>query len=113
MTFKDALKNYCGDCLVGFDWSKSLEIWNWFFVETCGEHLNSTKNFVKCFIYFSDANILPKDVKSIGISTQRATFTTWKKSTGKPFHNLITWKDLRADALVKEWNNSFSMKVSI
>ena len=70
-------------------------------------------NFVKCFIYFSDANILPKDVKSIGISTQRATFTTWKKSTGKPFHNLITWKDLRADALVKEWNNSFSMKVSI
>ena len=70
-------------------------------------------NFVKCFIYFSDANISPKDVKSIGISTQRATFTTWKKSTGKPFHNLITWKDLRADALVKEWNNSFSMKVSM
>jgi len=57
-----------------------------------------------------NANILPKDVKSIGISTQRSTFTTWKKSTGKPFHNLITWKDLRADALVKEWNNSFSMK---
>lgn len=57
-----------------------------------------------------NANISPKDVKSIGISTQRSTFTTWKKSTGKPFHNLITWKDLRADALVKEWNNSFSMK---
>jgi len=57
-----------------------------------------------------NANILPKDVKSIGISTQRATFTSWKKSTGKPFHNLITWKDLRADGLVKEWNHSFSMK---
>jgi glycerol kinase len=79
-------------------------------VETFGERLNITKNY---FIYFSDANISPKDVKSIGISTQRATFTTWKKSTGKPFHNLITWKDLRADTLVKEWNTSFSMKVSI
>lgn len=75
--------------------------------------VNFAKKFYFIFIRFSDANISPKDVKSIGISTQRSTFTTWKKSTGKPFHNLITWKDLRADALVKEWNNSFSMKVSI
>ncbi|KAF5274083.1 hypothetical protein FQR65_LT04481 [Abscondita terminalis] len=47
---------------------------------------------------------------SLGISTQRATFTTWRKDNGRPFHNFITWKDLRSDALVKQWNRSFTIK---
>ncbi|XP_037295078.1 putative glycerol kinase 5 isoform X2 [Manduca sexta] len=47
----------------------------------------------------------------MGISTQRGTFTTWSQETGKHFHNFITWKDLRADALVKMWNDSFTWKL--
>lgn len=46
----------------------------------------------------------------LGISTQRSTFTTWSKSTGKVFHNLITWKDIRADEIVRSWNKSWTMK---
>ena len=46
----------------------------------------------------------------LGISTQRATFTTWSKSTGKVFHNLITWQDIRADDIVRSWNESWTMK---
>ena len=60
---------------------------------------------------FLDANLQFKNVKCCGISTQRATFINWRKSTGRPFHNFITWKDLRADQLVKEWNSSLTMKV--
>jgi sugar (pentulose or hexulose) kinase len=45
------------------------------------------------------------------MSTQRGTFVTWSKSTGKPFHNFITWKDLRADDLCQEWDSSYTMKV--
>ncbi|CRL06301.1 CLUMA_CG018954, isoform A [Clunio marinus] len=47
---------------------------------------------------------------TLGISTQRSTFTTWSKSTGKVFHNFITWKDIRADYIVKQWNNSWKLK---
>jgi putative glycerol kinase 5 len=46
----------------------------------------------------------------LGISTQRCTFTTWSKSTGKVFHNFITWKDIRADEIVRSWNKSWTMR---
>ncbi|XP_076283866.1 glycerol kinase 5 isoform X3 [Lasioglossum baleicum] len=29
---------------------------------------------------------------------------------GKHYHNFITWKDLRADSMVKEWNSSITMR---
>lgn len=48
----------------------------------------------------------------MGISTQRSTFITWSQDTGKPFHRFITWKDLRADELVKQWNDSYTWKVT-
>jgi glycerol kinase len=63
------------------------------------------------FFLSSDSGLQPSDITCLGVSTQRGTFVTWSKSTGKPFHNFITWKDLRADALVKEWDSSFWMKV--
>ncbi|XP_072111136.1 glycerol kinase 5 [Mobula birostris] len=47
-----------------------------------------------------------KQMVALGISTQRATFVTWDKRTGKPFHNFICWQDLRAVDLVKSWNSS-------
>jgi putative glycerol kinase 5 len=46
----------------------------------------------------------------LGISTQRSTFTTWSKSSGEVFHNLITWKDIRADDIVRSWNSSWTMR---
>ncbi|KAJ8963301.1 hypothetical protein NQ318_018770 [Aromia moschata] len=55
-----------------------------------------------------DANISFSQVKSLGISTQRATFITWRKDTGEHLHNLITWKDLRAFKLIKEINSAWS-----
>ncbi|XP_060053454.1 putative glycerol kinase 5 isoform X3 [Erinaceus europaeus] len=50
-------------------------------------------------------------IVGLGISTQRATFITWNKKTGKHFHNFISWQDLRAIELVKSWNSSLLMKV--
>lgn len=52
-----------------------------------------------------------QQVTAMGISTQRATFINWSRKTGKPFHKFITWKDLRADKLVKQWNSSYTWKV--
>ncbi|XP_069474377.1 glycerol kinase 5 isoform X2 [Ambystoma mexicanum] len=49
-------------------------------------------------------------IACIGISTQRATFITWNKKTGHPFHNFISWQDLRASELVNSWNNSILLK---
>uniref|UniRef100_UPI00398F0C12 glycerol kinase 5 isoform X2 n=1 Tax=Pristiophorus japonicus TaxID=55135 RepID=UPI00398F0C12 len=47
-----------------------------------------------------------KQMVALGISTQRATFVTWDKTTGRPFHNFICWQDLRAAELVRSWNKS-------
>ncbi|CAB3378540.1 Hypothetical predicted protein [Cloeon dipterum] len=59
----------------------------------------------------TNANLNMTDVTCMGISTQRCTFITWSKVTGTPFHNLITWQDIRAAQLVKSWDNSFAVKV--
>ncbi|KAI5092553.1 putative glycerol kinase 5, partial [Silurus meridionalis] len=58
-----------------------------------------------------DSGLQMSQMEALGISTQRATFTTWHRKTGKPFHNLIGWQDLRAAEMVKSWNNSCTMKV--
>ncbi|XP_015592528.1 putative glycerol kinase 5 [Cephus cinctus] len=49
-------------------------------------------------------------IACLGISTQRGSFTTWNFETGKHYHRFITWKDLRADMMVKEWNSSMTMR---
>ncbi|KAG5891426.1 hypothetical protein JTB14_031492 [Gonioctena quinquepunctata] len=66
-----------------------------------GDILEVCKHAIK------NANIAVGDIQSLGISTQRATFVTWRKDTGKPLHNFITWKDLRAGELLKELNVSW------
>ncbi|CAO1420186.1 unnamed protein product [Diamesa tonsa] len=55
-------------------------------------------------------NISAKELVCIGISTQRSTFTTWNKRTGKVFHNFITWKDMRGNEIVQKWNNSLTLR---
>lgn len=59
-----------------------------------------------------DASLSAGQMMGMGISTQRSTFLTWSKESGKPFHRFITWKDLRADNLVKQWNTSITFKVN-
>jgi len=56
------------------------------------------------------AGIKISDVTCLGISVQRNTFLTWDSETGKPFHNFITWQDLRARDYVKVWNDSYTLK---
>ncbi|XP_042855882.1 putative glycerol kinase 5 isoform X2 [Penaeus japonicus] len=58
----------------------------------------------------ADAKISAGDIRCLGLSTQRATFITWDRRTGEPLHNFITWKDIRADDLVTQWNASWRMK---
>uniref|UniRef100_A0AAU8HQE8 Glycerol kinase 5 n=1 Tax=Glenea cantor TaxID=983541 RepID=A0AAU8HQE8_9CUCU len=58
-----------------------------------------------------DAKISISEIKSVGISTQRATFITWKKDSGEYLHNLITWKDLRAVTLIKQVNSAWLTNV--
>ncbi|XP_064522472.1 putative glycerol kinase 5 isoform X3 [Pseudopipra pipra] len=50
-------------------------------------------------------------IAGLGISTQRGTFITWHKRTGKPFHNFISWQDIRSAELVRSWNKSLLLKV--
>ncbi|XP_068620375.1 putative glycerol kinase 5 [Battus philenor] len=58
-----------------------------------------------------DAGLSAVQISAMGISTQRSTFITWSQKTGQPFHRFCTWKDIRADKLVKEWNESYTWKV--
>ncbi|CAG5099631.1 Similar to gk5: Putative glycerol kinase 5 (Danio rerio), partial [Cotesia congregata] len=51
-----------------------------------------------------------KLIACLGISTQRSSFISWNFETGKNYHRIITWKDLRADSMVREWNSSLTMK---
>ncbi|GBP31915.1 Putative glycerol kinase 5 [Eumeta japonica] len=60
-----------------------------------------------------DAGLSAGQMTALGISTQRSTFITWSRLTGKPFHRFITWNDLRADKLVKNWNDSFTWKTTL
>ncbi|XP_052660993.1 putative glycerol kinase 5 isoform X1 [Harpia harpyja] len=57
------------------------------------------------------AGVHMRQIAGLGISTQRATFITWHKRTGKPFHNFISWQDLRSAELVNSWNKSLLLKV--
>uniref|UniRef100_A0ABM5G393 Glycerol kinase 5 isoform X2 n=1 Tax=Pogona vitticeps TaxID=103695 RepID=A0ABM5G393_9SAUR len=56
------------------------------------------------------AGIQMNQISALGLSTQRSTFITWNKKTGKPFHNFISWQDVRAGELTKSWNRSLLMK---
>ncbi|XP_030633849.1 putative glycerol kinase 5 [Chanos chanos] len=58
-----------------------------------------------------DSGLEMKQMQALGISTQRATFTTWDRHSGKPFHNFITWQDLRSADLVRAWNGSMTLKL--
>ncbi|XP_046389075.1 putative glycerol kinase 5 [Ischnura elegans] len=58
----------------------------------------------------ADAGVAASDVTCLGMSTQRSSFVTWDRVTGDPFHNFITWKDVRAERHAQQWNSCFTMK---
>lgn len=49
-------------------------------------------------------------MQCIGLSIQRSSFLTWDSISGKPFHNIITWQDTRANKIVEQWNSSIYLK---
>lgn len=56
------------------------------------------------------AQVNPSHLTGMGISSMRNAFITWDRISGIPYHNFISWNDLRADQLVKSWDSSFSMR---
>ncbi|XP_050094584.1 putative glycerol kinase 5 isoform X4 [Anopheles aquasalis] len=58
-----------------------------------------------------DAQLSINQLTCLAISTQRNSFTCWHRQTGETYHNFITWKDLRADDLVKQWNGSLTLRL--
>ena len=46
----------------------------------------------------------------LGITCQRNTFTLWRRSTGEPVINFLSWQDLRSLELCKEWNESATFR---
>lgn len=56
------------------------------------------------------SNLRAEDVTALGISTMRGTFITWDRQTGQPYHNFITWQDLRSHNYVESWNKSLTLK---
>ncbi|KOX80352.1 Putative glycerol kinase 5 [Melipona quadrifasciata] len=59
---------------------------------------------------FRESGFCPEYLRGLGISTQRCSFTTWNPRDGRHFHNIITWRDLRANKLVNEWNSSYQTR---
>ncbi|KAL0278744.1 UNVERIFIED_CONTAM: hypothetical protein PYX00_000474 [Menopon gallinae] len=57
-----------------------------------------------------DAGLKADDITCLGISVQRSSFTTWNRETGVAFHNIVTWRDIRAEKIVYNLNNSLLMK---
>ncbi|XP_037078676.1 putative glycerol kinase 5 [Pollicipes pollicipes] len=59
----------------------------------------------------SDAGLTADQIATLGISTQRASFTTWSRETGKHYHNIVCWNDRRASDLVRSWNASLMFRL--
>lgn len=55
-----------------------------------------------------DSGIPANQIAAIGLSTQRATFTTWNKKTGEHYHNFISWNDTRCVHRTNDINRSWS-----
>jgi glycerol kinase len=45
------------------------------------------------------ANILPSQIKAIGITNQRETAVVWDRESGKPIHHAIVWQDRRTASI--------------
>ncbi|EGC38282.1 hypothetical protein DICPUDRAFT_28891 [Dictyostelium purpureum] len=81
------------------------------YIEQCPDRLwEACKIVMKEAIELSPAKDNVKLVKAIGITNQRSSFLTWRRDTGRPIHNLITWQDGRSGDICKNANNSLAVK---
>ena len=46
--------------------------------------------YISCYVPFLDVDATAKDIKAFGLATQRGSFVTWDKRSGKTFHNLVS-----------------------
>lgn len=57
-------------------------------------------------LVMNEANVLPEQIDSIGITNQRETTIVWDKNTGMPVYNAVVWQCRRTadiiDELIKE-----------
>lgn len=56
------------------------------------------------------SNLKAGDIAALGISTMRGTILTWDRQTGRPYHNFISWQDMRSQDDVTSWNRSLTLK---
>lgn len=59
---------------------------------------------------FAKPEYSPKQIVSIGITNQRASFCIVDKNSGKPITNLISWADVRAEKVAKRMDKQFSWR---
>lgn len=60
---------------------------------------------------FSDGEIKPSDIASIGITNQRETTVIWNKKTGLPIYNAIVWQSRQTNDLVLEYRKKGIEKI--
>lgn len=53
-------------------------------------------------LVMSEANVLPEQIDSIGITNQRETTIVWDKNTGKPVYNAIVWQCRRTADIIND-----------
>lgn len=50
-----------------------------------------------------DSGIKPKQIKAIGIASQRETTVVWDKKTGLPIYNAIVWQSRQTSRLANDF----------
>ena len=55
--------------------------------------------YISCYVPFLDVDATAKDIKAFGLATQRGSFVTWDKRSGKTFHNLVSHKFLELNSI--------------
>nr|CAD2158193.1 unnamed protein product [Meloidogyne enterolobii] len=58
----------------------------------------------------AEAEKMDLNILSIGLSCHRNSFVTLNRKTLESCHNIITWKDKRAQQYCEKWNNSYRRK---
>lgn len=53
-------------------------------------------------LVMDEANVLPEQIDSIGITNQRETTIVWDKNTGKPVYNAIVWQCRRTADIINK-----------
>ena len=67
------------------------------------EILSSVNNLIKRT--FSNTNIKPTEIDSIGRTNQRETTIIWDKTTNEPISDAISWQSNHTSYITNEWIN--------